>query len=320
MMQFYKKRDFGAFITDSFTFFKLYGKNYFKNYILLNGLLLILMVAIFIFGYRELIMQIFGSNMSGESYYFESYFEDNIGMFVVVGLLTFLLFTIMMIVNYLFPVFYLKRLAEGETKIRTDDILGDFKRNVGKIGKLCLGMIFIVTPLSLILMGISYVMILIVVGIFLIVLVYPALFNVITFLMYDYFNSKRGFFESLSYSIRSQFSYTNGRERSPFWKYWGSTVVISIILYVITTIFTVIPMIFFMLKITTTAPDANFEQNPFAGSLGIMMFVMYGISLLVSFFLSNMLYVNSGLMYYDSRRDFHQKVELEEIETIGINE
>ncbi len=319
-MQFYKKRDFGAFITDSFSFFKLYGKNYFKNYILLNGLLLILMVAIFIFGYRELIMQIFGSNMSGESYYFESYFEDNIGMFVVIGLITFLLFLLMMIVNYLFPVFYLKRLAEGETKIRTDDILGDFKRNVGKIGKLCLGMIFIVTPLSLILMGISYVMILIVVGIFLIVLVYPALFNVITFLMYDYFNSKRGFFESLSYSIRSQFSYTNGRERSPFWKYWGSTVVISIILYVITTIFTAIPMIFFMLKITTTAPDANFEQNPFAGSLGVMMFVMYGISLLVSFFLSNMLYVNSGLMYYDSRRDFHQKIELEEIETIGINE
>ncbi|WP_426475746.1 DUF4013 domain-containing protein [Chryseobacterium balustinum] len=320
MMQFYKKRDFGAFISDSFTFFKLYGKNYFKNYILLNGLLLILMVAIFIFGYRELIMQIFGSNMSGESYYFESYFEDNIGMFVVVGLITFLLFLLMMIVNYLFPVFYLKRLAEGETKIRTDDILGDFKKNAGKIGKLCLGMIFIVTPLSLILMGISYVMILIVVGIFLIVLVYPALFNVITFLMYDYFNSKRGFFESLSYSIRSQFSYTNGRERSPFWKYWGSTVVISIILYVITTIFTAIPMIFFMLKITTTAPDASFEQNPFAGSLGIMMFIMYGISLLVSFFLSNMLYVNSGLMYYDSRRDFHQKVELEEIETIGINE
>ena len=320
MMQFYKKRDFGAFITDSFTFFKLYGKNYFKNYILLNGLLLILMVAIFIFGYRELIMQIFGSNMSGESYYFESYFEDNIGMFVVIGLITFLLFLLMMIVNYLFPVFYLKRLAEGETKIRTDDILGDFKKNVGKIVKLCLGMIFIVTPLSLILMGISYVMILIVVGIFLIVLVYPALFNVITFLMYDYFNSKRGFFESLSYSIRSQFSYTNGREKSPFWKYWGSTVVISIILYVITTIFTAIPMIFFMLKITTTAPDANFEQNPFAGSLGVMMFVMYGISLLVSFFLSNMLYVNSGLMYYDSRRDFHQKIELEEIETIGINE
>lgn len=165
-MQFYKKRDFGTFISDSFAFFKLYGKSYFKNYILLNGLLLILMVTLFVFGYRELLMPIFGSNMSGESYYFESYFEENIGMFAVMGVITFLLFLIMMIVNYLFPVFYLKRLAEGEIKIKTDDILSDFKKNAGKIGKLCLGMIFVVTPLSLIIMGISYAMILIVIGFF----------------------------------------------------------------------------------------------------------------------------------------------------------
>lgn len=319
-MQLFKKRDFGAFISDSFTFFKLYGKNYFKNYILLNGLLLILMVVLFIFGYRELFMQMFGSNMSGESYYFESYFQDNIGMFIVVGLITLLLFAALMIINYLYPVFYLKRLAEGQIKIKTDDILGDFKKNAGRIGILCLGMIFIVAPLSLILMTVSYVLIFIIIGFFLMLLVYPTLFNVITFLMYDYFNSQRGFFESLSYSIRSQFSYAHGRERSPFWKYWGATIVISVILYVITTIFTFIPMIFFFAKIFTTAPDGNFEQNPFAGTFGVMLFVTYGVSTLVSFFLSNMLYVNSGLMYYDSRRDFHQKVELEEIETIGVNE
>ena len=34
MMEFYKKRDFGTFISDSFNFFKVYGKNYLKNYIL----------------------------------------------------------------------------------------------------------------------------------------------------------------------------------------------------------------------------------------------------------------------------------------------
>ncbi|HEX7870297.1 MAG TPA: DUF4013 domain-containing protein [Chryseobacterium sp.] len=320
MMQFYKKRDFGAFITDSFTFFKLYGKNYFKNYILLNGLLLILMVTIFIFGYRELFMQIFGSNMSGESYYFESYFEDNIGMFIVIGVITFLLFMTMMIVNYLFPVFYLKRLAQGETKIKTDDIFGDFKKNAGRIGKLLLGLIFIVTPISIIIIGISYALMLVIIGFFLLLLIFPVVINVINFLMFDYFNSNKGFFESLSYSIRSQFSYANNREGAPFWKYWGATIVILIILYVITTVFTMIPMIFFMLKVTTMAPDGNFEQNPFAGSFGILIFVMYGVSTLISFFLSNILYVNSGLMYYDSRRDFHQKVELEEIETIGINE
>lgn len=320
MMQFYKKRDFGTFISDSFNFFKLYGKNYFKNYILLNGLLLILMVTIFIFGYKELFSQLFGSNMSGNSYYFQQYFEDNVGMLIVVGLLTFLLFLILMIVNYLYPVFYMKRLARGEEKIRTDDILSDFKNNAGRIGILCLGMVFIVTPLAFIIAGISYALILIIIGLFIMLLVYPTLFNVVTFLMYDYFNSERGFFESLSYAIRSQFSYKNGREKSPYWKYWGATTIVFLIMYTITTIFTFIPMIFFYSSILTSAPDSNFEQNPFQGTMGILFFVIYGISMLLSFVLSNLLYVNSGLMYYDSRSDLHQKVELAEIETIGINE
>jgi hypothetical protein len=214
----------------------------------------------------------------------------------------------------------MKRLARGEEKIRTDDILSDFKNHAGRIGILCLGMMFIVTPLAFIIAGISYALILIIIGLFIILLVYPTLFNVITFLMYDYFNSERGFFESLSYSIRSQFSYANGREKSPYWKYWGATTIVFLIIYTITTIFTFIPMIFFYSSILTSAPDGNFEQNPFQGTMGVLFFVIYGISMLLSFFLSNLMYINSGLMYYDSRADLHQKVELAEIETIGNNE
>lgn len=320
MMQFYKNRDFGTFISDSFGFFRVYGKNYFKNYILLNGLLLILMVVVVIFGYRELLMQIFGSNMSGKSSYLENYFEDNLGMFIVIGLLTFILFVVLMIVNYLYPVFYLKRLAGGETKISMDDILNDFKNNAKKIGILCLGMIFIVTPPAFIVLGVSYALVLVLIGIPIMLFVFPTVMNIVNFLMYDVFNSKRGFFESLSYSIRAQFSYANGREKSPYWKYWGATLVLFIIMYVITTIFTMIPMIIFFATMMTSAPDGNFEQNPFSGAMGILFFVMYGFSLLVSFFLSNLMYVNSGFIYYDSRRDLHQQVELAEIDTIGSNE
>lgn len=320
MMQFYKNRDFGTFISDSFGFFRVYGKNYFKNYILLNGLLLILMVVVVIFGYRELLMQIFGSNMSGNSSYLENYFEDNLGMFIAVGLLTFVLFVVLMIVNYLYPVFYLKRLAAGETKISMDDILNDFKNNAKKIGILCLGMIFIVTPPAFIVLGVSYALVLVLIGIPIMLFVFPTVMNIVNFLMYDVFNSKRGFFESLSHSIRAQFSYANGREKSPYWKYWGATLVLFIIMYVITTIFTMIPMIIFFATMMTTEPDGNFEQNPFSGAMGILFFVMYGFSLLVSFFLSNLMYVNSGLIYYDSRRDLHQQVEMAEIDTIGNNE
>lgn len=320
MMQFYKNRDFGTFISDSFRFFRLYGKNYFKNYILLNGLLLILMVVVVIFGYRELLMQIFGSNMSGNSSYLENYFEDNLGMFIVVGLLTFVLFVVLMIVNYLYPVFYLRRLAAGETKISMDDILTDFKNNSKKIAILCLGMIFIVTPPAFIVLGVSYALVLVLIGIPIMLFVFPTVMNIVNFLMYDVFNSNRGFFESLSYSIRAQFSYKNGREKSPYWKYWGATLVLFIIMYVISMVFTMIPMVIFFFTMMTTEPDGNFEQNPFSGIMGILFFVLYGFSLLVSFFLSNLMYVNSGLIYYDSRRDLHQQIELAEIDTIGSNE
>lgn len=320
MIQFYKKRDFGSFISDSFNFFKLYGKNYFKNYILINGLLLILMTAVMIFGYKELFSQIFGSNLGGETYYFEQYFSDNAGMLITVGLLTFLLFMILMIVNYLYPVFYLKRIAQGAEKIKADEILSDFKSNAGRIAKLCLGMIFIVTPIILVVVGFSYILIFIIIGLFLILLLYPTIFNFTTFLMYDYFNSARGFWGSLSYALRSQFSYPNGSEKSPYWKYWGAAFVMFIIIYIATSIFTFIPMMFFYGSLLTSTPDGNFEQNPFTGTLGIVFLVFYGISMLLSFFLSNLMYVNAGLMYYDSRTDLHQKVELAEIDTIGINE
>ncbi|PKF75570.1 DUF4013 domain-containing protein [Chryseobacterium sp. PMSZPI] len=320
MIQFYKKRDFGTFISDSFNFFKLYGKNYFKNYILINGLLLILMVAVLFFGYREFFSQLFGSNLGGETYYFEQYFSDNAGMLIVVGLLTFLLFVVLAIINYLYPVFYLKRIAQGAEKVKTDEILGDFKTNAGRIGKLCLGMLFIMMPLTLFIVGFSYILIFIIIGLFLVLLVYPTIFNVTTFLMYDYFNSGRGFFESLSYSIRSQFSYPNGGEKSPYWKYWGAAFVMFIIIYIASSVFTILPMLFSYGSILTSTPDGNFEENPFTGALGIVFFIFYGVSMLFSFFLANLMYVNAGLMYYDSRTDLHQKVELEEIDTIGINE
>ncbi|KFF21241.1 DUF4013 domain-containing protein [Chryseobacterium sp. JM1] len=320
MMQFYKKREFGAFISDSFNFFKLYGKNYFKNYILINGLLLILTIAVVIFGFREILGQLVGGNLNGESYYFEKYFSDNAGMLTIVGILVFILFVLLGIVNYLYPVFYMKRIVEGAQQVKIDEILNDFKTNAGRIFKISLGMLVIVFPVSMILLGFSYLLLLIFIGFFLILLVYPTVFNVSSFLMYDYFNTKRGFLESLSYSIRSQFSYPNGSEKSPYWKYWGASIIMFIIMYMITSVFTFVPMIFMYGSILTSAPDGNFEANPFTGAMGIILFLLYGVSILATLILYNLMFINAGLMYYDSRTDLHTKIELEEIETIGINE
>lgn len=315
-MEFYKKRDFGTMISDTFQFFKENGKNYFKNYFLLNGLLLILLMVIVVFGYRELFAQIFDSNIEGQNYFFQQYFQENTAVFVIACLFLFLLFVAVSVINYSYPVFYLKRLSEtGDKNIKADQILGDMKSNGKKMVLLFLGLFFIVTPLALIIVGISYLLIFILIGLIILLFVLPTLMNVVNFLLYDFLHTKKGFFECLSHAIRSQFSYSHQREKSPFWKYWGSTLIMYIIIQVITSIFTTIPL-FIMMFSAFTVIEKGGNENPM-DSLGVMFFVVYGIAILMSLILSNIIYVNAGLLYYDSRTDLHRDKNLEEIDTIG---
>lgn len=280
------------------------------------------MVAMVVFGYREFFMQLFGSNLSGESYYFEEFFEENMGMLIILVLLLFLLGAAVTIIAYSFPVFYLKRLAEtGNTNITSDQILGDLKINFWKVIKLFLGLIFIVTPAFVIMFLLSYVLVLIIIGFFLLIMLVPATMNAVNFLMYDYLTTNHHFFESLSYAVRAQFSYSSANEPSPFWKYWGTTAIVYLINYVITLVFSIVPMIILFGSMYTVPSAAeSYQQNPFQGTLGIVFFLLYGVSILVSFLLMNVLLIASGLMYYDNRTDIHQKMDIIEIDTIGTNE
>jgi hypothetical protein len=320
-MQFYQKRDFGAIISDTFAFFKEHGKNYFKNYILINGILLILLVGIFVIGYRELFSQFFGSNTSGENYYFQAYFQANQAMLIFTSTLAFILFLAVMMVTYSYPILYLKRLSEtGNKNIKAEEILGDLKKNIGKFLKFFLGLIFIMMPLAIVVFGLSALLMILLIGFLLLILMGPAFINVVNFLMYDYFNTEKGFFSSLSYAFRAQFSYKSGREKSPFWKYWGATAVMYLIIQIISSIFTFIPLLLLGGSSLIVPENADLQQSPLAGSMGVFLFIIYGISLLFSFLMVNLVFVNSGLQYYDSRTDLHRGVNFSEIDTIGKNE
>ena len=130
-MQLFQERKFGNLISDTFTFFKEFGKNYFKNYLALNGVLMLLFVVVFIFGYREFFLQMINSNVNGNSYFFQSYFQEN-NLLLILGFVVFIiLFLLMSIIMYTFPVLYMKRIAEtGDRNIKPDQMLGDIKKNV----------------------------------------------------------------------------------------------------------------------------------------------------------------------------------------------
>lgn len=315
MMQFYKKRDFGELIGDTLDFVKRYGKNYFKNYLLINGLLLVMMLVLVTVGYREFFTQLFGGNLGGESFYLESYFQENMGVLITVTILCFILFFAVAIINYSYPILYMKRLSEtGNADIKVSDILSDLKQQSGRILKLFLGLMFVVMPLALVLVGFSYVLILILIGILVLFLVVPALSNAINFLMFDYFHTSKGFFASLSYALRAQFSYPDGNHKSPFWKYWGSVVVLYMMINIVSSIFTIIPMVIGFSGVYLYEGDAETSSEPVMFTI---LFVCYAFAILVSILLTNLIYINAGLMYYDNRTDLHRKENLQEIDTIG---
>lgn len=309
-MQIYKKRQFGELISDTFNFFKEHGKNYFKNYLMINGLIIILLVVVIVFAFKDVFPMLFNSNMQGSStYLFEQYFTENMGSLIVSGVLMFLIILMLSLVNYTFPVLYLKRLAEtGNKDITTDEMVSDIKKNVGKFFKFFLWSLITLLPIIVIASLISVALMFIVIGIFLFLFILPVFANISNFTFFDYFTTNKGFIDSLSEGFRIQFS--------KFWNYFGSVVIIYIIMNVISYVFTMLPMSI----IAGTAFAAPIDQGAENGSnpiLMILLFIVYLVSIIMSLLLSNIIYINAGLMYYDSRTDLHRSVDMLEIDTIG---
>lgn len=316
-MQFYKQRDFGEFINDTFKFFKLYGKNYFKNFLLINGVLLLLLLILVVVGYGEFWKQLFSSNINGENFFFDDYFQENQIVLAIVTIAAALLLVAISVMMYTFPVLYLKRLSENnQLIITTDEIIGDIKARIGRLVIFFLGLVFIVLPLLMFVFSVSMMLAVIMIGFLLLLLVTPAALNVVNFLLFDFLHTKKGFFESLSYAIRAQFSYRRASTKSPFWKYWGSTAVIYLIFQILTGLFTFIPIFILGISSATILQSGNLEDST---ALLTIMFLVYGFSIIFSFIFINVIMVNGGLQYYDSRTDLHRAVDLSEIDSIGTD-
>lgn len=315
MIQFYKKRDFGALMNDTFKFFKLYGKNYFKNFLLLNGPFILVLIILIYIGYDVFINPTLNGNLDDRAFFFEEYLEQNIYLFSIVGIFLLIFFIIMGILNYIFPVFYMKKLANyGAKEITMDDLLQEFKGNAKRIFYFSIGTIFVTAPLFGIIFGLVYLSVFLLIGLLLIFLVGPFLINAFSFHLFDYFNTEKSFFESLSYALRSQFSYPDGQQKSPFWKYIGLTLVMYFLINTISTLVMVLPAIVFITGYYTIDSMGSMSND----QIFILGFsIAYILMIFVSIILTNLIYVSVGFMYYDNRTDLHRKETLSEIDSIG---
>lgn len=314
MFQLYKKRDFSSYINDTFQFFKIHGKHYFKNYFTINGIFLLIAVVLLYFVFKiyfEFVFSSFTTGFQNSDNDFGNYIKNNTATVVTVAVFGFLLLMFVSLLQFAFPVIYLDLLdKKNGNNFTTNDIVQQLKKNVFKFLKFILASIFIILPLMAIVFTINVLLCFLIIGFPLFLITIPAIMSLIHLTFYNYIITDDGFFNSLSQAFSDL--------KQQFWAIVLSTFIIYLIIQVVSTIFSMVPYLFGVASIYTTPRSYDGTNNPYS-IISIMMIAIMVISFLVSYILNNLLLINQGLIYY-SQREFNDNISsINTIDLIGTD-
>ncbi len=310
MFQLFKKRTFSDYISDTFTFFKENGKHFFTHYFIINGVLLLILLALSYFLFKVYFEVIFSSIGTGAPNFLEDYFNNNIGLIIGIFFIFMIVFLFVSLISYSYPIIYLQLFAKKKgTDFDTREIIQLMKAKLGKMIVFFLVLIGLSFTVGFLFLAIIFALMFIIIGIPLAIILIPALIAMVQISYYDYLNEEIGVLEAFGRGF--------AKLKQNFWPISGATIIMYIIIQTVSTIFIAIPYIFGMVQLFT---DVQSQGSPSAETFsvfGIMMVIVMCISILASFILNNLLIVNSGIIYY-SLKDQNEDISiLSDIDLIG---
>ncbi|SEH65095.1 hypothetical protein SAMN02927937_00676 [Paenimyroides aquimaris] len=313
--QLFKIRGFGEFISDTFQFLKLHGKNYFKNYLKFSFVpLLLLMVAMSVIGtfYYRVLTTSFGYTQAAET--FDNAFVTENAVMLVVGIIALIFVSLYLsLLNYSYPVYYLHLLAKNnEEKPQLRSVRELFKNDLGRL--LLFGLLSLITFLIVGIIGFAIAAILtfIIIGIFAFILFIPFLMTWYSLTLYFYIDKKQSFFDAFKHAF---YTITNN-----FWNIVGASLCMMIIAQVISTIVTIIPYMITMFGMFFGTQQGTGGLENMDDSISIFMVAMvlvYCFSILVSMILGHLLLIQTGLVYYSEREKLEYNTMRQSIDEIG---
>ncbi|RRJ91913.1 hypothetical protein EG240_04970 [Paenimyroides tangerinum] len=313
MFQIFKIRDFGDFISDTFQFLKIYGKNYFKNYLkhafVALLLLMVSMALISTFYYRVIVTSI---GYNGSETYDNSFVTDN-AVFLIIGIVVcFLVSLYLGLLNYTYPVYYLRLVGENPNKMpELKSIRTLVKNDLGRL--LAFGFLsFIIFGLTAVItFSIAIVLSFVIIGFFILILLIPTFITWYSLTLYFYLNKNQSFFTAYKNALNTIFN--------NFWTIIGASFCMLIIVYVLSTAVTIIPYIITMVTMVmgTQGIDGGDIDSSNISILMIVIIIIYCISILVSMLLNHLLLIQSGLIYYSEREKIEQNTIRQSIDEIG---
>lgn len=308
MFQLFKQRNFNDLINDTFLFFRKSGKNYFRNYFIINGgFLLILVVLVYLVSkvFFDGLFTSFGTPKATEL--LEIFFQDNIAYFIISAIVAVVLILLLTMLSYSFPVIYLKLLEKNENP-STSQIIAGIKAKTGKIIIFALLSLVTFMPIAAISLFISGILIFLLIGLPLFVVVLAAITCWIFQSFYDYINNDTDYFTAMGNGYRMM---TN-----KFWHNVGATAIFMLIVYIVHSIISFIPYIIGMVSMFSDMSQ-NGENTPDLSFFGIMMLVTIILSTLLSFVLTNLTIIGQGIIYYSNVEQQQNNSLHSDIDKIG---
>lgn len=311
MFQLFKKRNFSELIGDTFTFFKMHGKHYFRNYFIINGgfLLVLLVLVYFIMSvfFEGLFSNLNGGLVGNANNNFDYYLSNNLELAITLGILTVVTAIFLSILSYTYPVAYMK-LLEKKTNFPTSEIIAVIKSKIGKIVIFFIASLFVLVPLMLVVMALSFALVFILIGIPLLFIIIPALMCWFSLSFYDYISTNKGYFEALGngFSLLKQ----------KFWPSVGSTAIMYLIMQIVVGFVSMIPYLIGVFSMFTSFENQTYQPEQLS-FLMIMMGVTMVLSLLLNFIFQNFILVNQGIIYYSIREENENNTPKNEIDLIG---
>lgn len=312
MFQLYKSRDFGAFFQDTFAFLRLHGKHFFKNFIIVNGFFMIIIVTLtyyFYKFYQDTVLNSLVLNQNGDA--IADYFNENLGTVILFGSIGFFIFIIASIFNYAFTPIYFKlydrhRGANFESK----EIFDELKANIEKI----IIYIFASIPVGFLAMIVVFILTFIlaitIIGIPLILFVIAVFTMFFHAALLEYLNTDKGVFECFGYGLNMCFQ--------KFFPAMGAIAVFFIMIYVLQLAVGIVQFIITsILGITTLSDPSSFETVTDTSSFQfVVLFIFQIFSYLFGLLTSAISQVNQAVIYYslkEERENIHTKSTIDEI-------
>lgn len=315
MFELYKKRDLSANFSDTTAFFKTFGKHYFKNYFVINGIFLMVLVVLIYFiskVYMELIFSNMSNMLQSNPNYLMNYFSNNMVLIAGGFIITFLLIVILSMLNISFPVIYLKLVEKTNSgTFSTQEIINGLKSNIGKMIVFFLGALFIIMPLAIIIFGLLFLLCFILIGIPLIIIVGSAFMSWITLSYYEYILKDVGYFKA----VANGFSLV----KQQFWTIVGTTFLMMMLAQIVQGFITMIPYVLSMIWMFVSSENlqTTTSRNDTFSTMGILFAVIMVFSVLLSYIFNNFILVNQGLIYYGLQEENENNTTKSQIDLIG---